>query len=112
MRSHFEFGGLDLMRAFLDSPVTLDYGPFDGASVFFDTQPANFVPFPTATPGIPAGYVGLTNAQLWAQFGVAVAGSIAPNDATEAPGALGPVVVLPTLQVRCLSPGREKSRRA
>jgi hypothetical protein len=36
---------------------------------------------PQPTPYLPSSYVGLTNQQLWNQFGIAFAGEIAPSNA-------------------------------
>jgi hypothetical protein len=89
MRPQFEWDGLETTRAFLDSVVTLDYGPHEDARVFFHTQPADYVPFPGPISDIPTSYLGLTNEQLWTAFGVAVGGNLAPAGAVEVPGIYG-----------------------
>jgi hypothetical protein len=59
-----------------------------GQELYYTNQVANYVPFPTAAPGIPGPLVGLTNQQLWNQFGLAMEGAIAPANATPFAGGL------------------------
>jgi Ca2+-binding RTX toxin-like protein len=61
--------------------VILNYGVFNNRRVYFALQAASAIPFPTSAAGVPAGYVGKTNQQLWDQFGVAMGGQIAPSNA-------------------------------
>ena len=71
--------GLDPSQAilqFLPSQIT-----YNGRSVFFLNQGANFVVTGTGN----AGYDGLTNAQLSQKYGVCMQGVIAPADATTDP---------------------------
>lgn len=56
----------------------------DGQQVYFPEQAADYVPFPSiVTPGvpIPAEFVGKSNAQLFAEFGLTIGGFIAPESA-------------------------------
>jgi hypothetical protein len=95
LRPTIEFGGLDESRAFYNSTVTLDYGGFSDATVYFHTQEPDFVPFPAPEEGIPASYVGLTNQQLWNRFRIAVGGVLAKPAAKAAPGVFGLVLDKP-----------------
>jgi hypothetical protein len=61
----------------------------NGQELYFTKQVANYVPFSTAAPNVPAAFVGLTNAQLYQQFGMAVDGMPAPVDATTDPSTNG-----------------------
>ena len=58
----------------------------DGNQLYSTQQAADFVPWPTALSGLPNALVGLTNAQLLAQYGMVPYGEIAPPDATLLPG--------------------------
>jgi hypothetical protein len=93
MRPQFEWDGLEMTRGFLDNQVTLDYGTYSNAQVYFHTQPAWQVPFPSPIAGIPNGYVGLANEELWSRFGLAIGGRLAPPEAVEVRGIFG--LVLP-----------------
>jgi len=59
----------------------------DNFQVYYTQQAPDFIP-PEAPMGSGTPAPGLTNAQLWAQYGVALAGGIAPCDATR-PGIVG-----------------------
>lgn len=76
-------GSID--HVFYDYRVKLDFGPYRGMEVLFFEQAADFVPYPTAMPKVPDAFVGKTNSQLWREFGVAVGGRIAPEDAARDP---------------------------
>jgi hypothetical protein len=63
--------------------------------VFFSQQAANFV-IPQSVQNSDGTYrilgspvAGLTNAQAWAQYGIAVAGAVAPSDATTMANIIG-----------------------
>jgi hypothetical protein len=58
--------------------IVLNFGSLVNQRLYYTTQQASFIPFPVARPDAPAAYVGLTNQQLWNQFGVAVGGTLAP----------------------------------
>jgi hypothetical protein len=76
-----------------DDVVTLDFGPFQNQRLYYTQQTADFVPFAVPYAGVPLEYVGLTNQQLWDQYGVALGGAIAPANAYTAPeivGLIGP----------------------
>ncbi len=47
------------------------------------------MPFPSQIGDIKSSYIGLTNQQLWNQFGVALGGELAPLNATPQPGIYG-----------------------
>jgi len=73
------FGARDLW-ALTPDRITLDYGPFSNARLYFYEQAADFVPFPQFDDEIPDEFVGKSNAQLWDQFGLAVGGAVATGD--------------------------------
>jgi hypothetical protein len=62
----------------------------DNFQVFYTQQAANYIVpqadvfNPDGTPNLLSGapVAGLTNAQVWAQYGIAIAGGVAPSDAT------------------------------
>ncbi len=79
------------------APVTLSDQVFvynyngvsgDNFEVFYTQQAANFIVPQTILNSdgtykiMGAPVAGLTNAQAWAEYGVAVAGAVAPSDAT------------------------------
>jgi Ca2+-binding RTX toxin-like protein len=75
--------------------VLLNFGPFVNQRLYNAQQHADTVPFPVLRPDLPAQYVGLTNQQLWDNFGVALAGAIAPSNAYTVPyiiGFIAPIV--------------------
>ena len=69
--------------------ITLNYGPFVNQRLYGLMQLPTSVPFPVPRADLPAAYVGLTNQQLWNQFGVALGGEIAPSNYTMAPSIIG-----------------------
>ncbi|HVT26379.1 MAG TPA: hypothetical protein VHE81_00030, partial [Lacipirellulaceae bacterium] len=74
---------------FVNDTVMLDYGPFDNQRLYSLGQAASFIPFPQPRLDAPATYVGLTNQQLWDEFGVTVGGAIAPPSAVTYPNVVG-----------------------
>ncbi|MEM9219821.1 MAG: G8 domain-containing protein, partial [Cyanobacteria bacterium P01_F01_bin.150] len=70
----------------------------DGQGLFFNQQRADFIPFPSrlaedgSLEGIPNGYIGKTNQQLFDEFGVAVGGAVLPADAKNAGFVRGGVI--------------------
>jgi hypothetical protein len=74
--------------------VILNFGPLQSQRVYYWRQLANIVPFPEARPDIPPQYVGLTNQQLWNQFGKALSGAIAPEPYYTLPYIEGAVIPL------------------
>ena len=69
--------------------ITLNYGQFLNQRLYGIMQLPNVVPFPVPRADLPAAYVGLTNQQLWNQFGVALGGEIAPSNWTVVPSIIG-----------------------
>jgi hypothetical protein len=59
-----------------------------GQQLYYANQAPNYVPFPTATAGIPGAFDGLTNQQLWNTYGLAMEGALAPSNATSQYGGL------------------------
>jgi hypothetical protein len=70
---------------FVKDVILLNYGPYANQRLYNLMQQANAVPFPNPRPDMPAAYIGLTNQQLWDQFGVALGGAIAPSNAFTSP---------------------------
>jgi Ca2+-binding RTX toxin-like protein len=70
---------------FVRDSVMLNFGPFKYQQAYFITQRAGAIPFPAARLDVPAAYVGLTNQQLWTQFGNAIGGRIAPANTFSVP---------------------------
>ena len=76
---------IDLVNAFSSTNpdvlyadrITLQGGRFNNARLYFYHQAASVVPFPRAAASIPQAYIGLTNAELWERFEVAVGGAVA-----------------------------------
>jgi hypothetical protein len=78
-----------------DQVFVTDYNqtPGDNFRVYYTQQAANYiVPQTTMNPSglsphlIGSPVSGLTNAQAWAQYGIAIAGAVAPATATTMPG--------------------------
>jgi hypothetical protein len=68
--------------------------------LYFPQQAANFVPFPAGqtASSIPPQLIGMTNQQLFATYGLALRGTIAPTNAVPDPnsnGLLGAPTALP-----------------
>lgn len=82
--------------AFNQDTVILNYGPFVNQRAYFSVQTASAIPFPVAEGSIPNQYIGLTNQQLWDQFGVAIGGEIAPADAVPVPNVVRLVAPSPS----------------
>jgi hypothetical protein len=72
------FIGDDIAHYFGQDIVTLDFGPFDNKRLYYSEQATSAIPFLSAIDGLPDEYVGLTNQQLWDQYGVALGGAVAP----------------------------------
>jgi hypothetical protein len=80
---------------FRSEALYIDNGNGNIQQVWSLEQAADFVPFPAALTGLPPEYVGLTNQQLFDQFGVAVGGEVAPANAFSIPGIRGLVTSIP-----------------
>jgi Ca2+-binding RTX toxin-like protein len=81
--------GESVARYFENDVVTLDFGPFANKRLYFTQQGAGAVPFPSPIDGLPSQYVGLTNQQLWTQYGVALGGAVAPTGSITVPQIIG-----------------------
>jgi hypothetical protein len=82
-------------HVFRSEALYIDNGNGNIQQVWSPEQAADFIPFPTAQTGLPPEYVGLTNQQLFDQFGVAVGGEVAPANAFSIPGIRGLVTSIP-----------------
>ena len=83
-------GGPEQMR--LNDTTILDLPGVNTARLYFLEQSSDYIPFPWRDKNVPPQYVGKTNTELMDQFGTAVGGSIAPDDAikiAEVDGLLG-----------------------
>jgi hypothetical protein len=83
-----EFGGSG-STFFVKDRILLNFGPYPNQQLYFATQAASYVPFPALRPDVPSQYIGLTNQQLWNQFGLALGGAILPGNVYTAPGIVG-----------------------
>ena len=95
----------DLPRVFIRDVTNIGLVTHNGQQVYFYEQAANFTPFPStaqsdpklfgpkAEPYVPAELLNKTNAQIWAQYGLAIAGMVAPANSIPNPlinGIVGP----------------------
>jgi hypothetical protein len=98
----------DITTLFNPDLILINLGTvnLNGKQVYYTEQASNFVPFPAgqAASYVPAQFIGLTNEQLWSQFGLALGGIVAPPNATTVPGINGvvsdPANYLPTLKLQ------------
>jgi Ca2+-binding RTX toxin-like protein len=81
--------GYPATSAFVNDVVLLNFGQFVNQRLYSALQTATAVPFGTARVDLPSQYVGLTNQQLWNEFGKAFGGAIAPSNAITAPNIVG-----------------------
>ncbi|MCI0333176.1 MAG: hypothetical protein L0228_08135 [Planctomycetes bacterium] len=81
--------GIDVSRYFGQDIVTLNFGPFANKRLYYTQQAADAVPFPAPISGLLPQYVGLTNQQLWDQYGVALGGAVAPAGSYTVPQIIG-----------------------
>jgi len=81
--------GSEIAYYFGQDIVMLDFGPFDNKRLYYPEQATSAVPFPSAIDGLPTEYVGLTNQQLWDQYGVALGGAVAPAGSYTVPEITG-----------------------
>jgi len=58
---------------------------YNGQPVYYDNQAADYVPFSGISPDLD----GKTNAQLWAQYGMAIGGRVAPVNLVSDPNIVG-----------------------
>jgi hypothetical protein len=110
-----------------DNDITTNFNPdviriglvsINGAQVYYRQQAANFTPFPStdhgtdpnfgplAAPFVPAELLDRTNADLFAQYGLAIGGIVAPANAVDGTpqrvnGLIGPTLAsyLPDLRL-------------
>ncbi len=87
----YTLGGVDepVDIFFVKDTVILDYGPYINQQLYSLGQVASFIPFPEPRLDAPAAYIGLTNQQLWNEFGVTLGGAIAPPSAVTEPYIVG-----------------------
>lgn len=73
----------DLETYFSPDVVRLGTVRFNNHQVYYDKQAADFVPFTReeSPEWVPDELIGLTNTELWEQYGIAPGGTIAPDDA-------------------------------
>ncbi len=88
----------DIQRDFFATMINFTGGPNAGQQLYFPEQAASYVPFATGTAlsTIPSTMLDKTNAQLMAQYGIAVGNQAAPANATAVPlsnGLMGAVSV-------------------
>ena len=75
----------DIETYFTPDIVRLGTVRFNDHQVYYHKQAADYVPFTeeNAPEWLPAELIGKTNTELWTEFGLAPAGTIAPEDAVE-----------------------------
>jgi len=76
-------------HVFYSDTITLDFGEFIMRRLYYDAQTADTIPFPEPGEFIPSEYVGKTVQELFDEFGLAVGGEIATENATTADGIKG-----------------------
>ena len=83
----------DLETYFSPDIVRLGTVRFNNHQVYYFKQAADYVPFPSSATEtltwLPPEIVGKTNAQLWAEYGIAPGGVVAPADAVVVEGING-----------------------
>jgi hypothetical protein len=101
----------DITRIFNPDIIRMGLVTHNGAQVYYNEQAADFIPFPTVASGgapaaaafVPAELRDKTNKQLFAQYGLAIGGIVAPDNAWRDPrinGLVGAAAVyLPDLQL-------------
>jgi hypothetical protein len=110
LRSNFNPKENDITRLFNPDVIRMGTVTYNGVQLYYNEQAANFVPFngdpklgPVAPDYVPLEFIGKTNAQLFATYGLAIGGIVAPADATTDPHIFGligkPAVYLPDLQL-------------
>jgi hypothetical protein len=77
------YGGLN--TDFVSQQIILP----DGSELYAPNQLPSYVPFATGGSAIPSALVGLTNQQLWNQFGLAPEGALATSNAAPLAGSNG-----------------------
>jgi hypothetical protein len=85
----YPVSGFSATTFFANDVVLLNFGALVNQRLYNVMQLAGEIPFPVARFDLPAQYVGLTNQQLWNQFGVALGGSIAPSNLISVPNIIG-----------------------
>lgn len=97
MEANFQPLFNDLTRLFSPDVVQIGLLTHNGQQVYFNEQAANFTPFPSAAQSntalygpkaaayVPAELLNKTNAQLYAQYGLAIGGIVAPANAIPDP---------------------------
>lgn len=72
----------NISSVFAPNRITIETDEYDGAKQFFlNQQRPDFVPYKQGGPNVPEDFVGLTNAELQAEYGLAVGGTMVPEDA-------------------------------
>jgi hypothetical protein len=94
LQSNFNPMEQDITRLFNPDVIRMGTVRHNGVQLYYNEQAADFVPFPAISsasgapvtaPYIPAQLLGLTNQQIFNQFGLAIGGIIAPANATRDP---------------------------
>ena len=105
LRANFDPKHQDITRVFNADVIKLGTVKYNGVQLYYNEQAADFVPFVKgeAQPYVPRCLLNKTNAQLWAKYGLAVGGTVAPKDAVRDPlinAMIGaPAVYLPKLSL-------------
>ncbi len=108
--SNFNLAHPDMSQLYNQSIGSFSTVTINGQRLYYHEQASNFVPFPIALSGVPIQYVGLTNAQIFSQYGLAIGGAVAPvNAIVDPPGIYG---ILDSVIDTFSFPGTKSARRA
>lgn len=85
MNGGFQMDNFDLETLFTPDITRLGTVRFNNHEVYYHEQAADYVPFKEGEIPVfvPDEVVGKTNTELYSEFGLALAGAIAPDDAVE-----------------------------
>jgi hypothetical protein len=77
--------------SFIQQSTTLNTSQYRNQELYFNQQAGSYVPFVSgsAPSWVPSALLGLTNLQMWNQYGLALGGAIAPSNATTPAGFSG-----------------------
>lgn len=84
LNSNFNPHEHDITSLFNPDIIRLGTVTINGKQIYYNEQASDYVPFPVGTSEsyIPHELLGLTNAQIYSTYGLAIGGIIAPSNAT------------------------------
>jgi hypothetical protein len=117
-RGHYDIYWLDQTEDVLSRNINAFFGPdivtYNSQELFAPWQQASYIPFPRQVRGttpLPRFLIGKTNAQLFAAYGLAMGGTLAPSQVQSSlrtNGTVGAVITFPTV-VSLSSPWRSNA---